>query len=61
MKPQSQELNRRLSNEEYQKLTVEEKVAYIRRQAELTFPPNTSIAAIRDPGALLRSSGKRSE
>ena len=54
MKSQSQELNRRLSNEEYQKLSIDEKVAYIRRQAELTFPPNTSVAVIRDPGTLLK-------
>ena len=60
MKSQSKELNRRLSNEEYQKLSVEEKVAYIRRQAELTLPPNTSVAAIGDPGALLKPSLKRS-
>ena len=50
---------RRLSNEEYQKLSVEEKVAYIRRQAELVVT-RPGVAVLRDPGALLKASSKRS-
>jgi hypothetical protein len=49
---------RRLSNDEYQQLSIEEKVAYIRRQAELVASPPHS-AGFLDPGALLKSNTKR--